>query len=73
MRIPSGSGQDSRSGLTEGLLYHNFAEPSGFTSISYNCSRFSGDTDAQVRYPTWHSRLCSVPAAQSLPSGQNSI
>ena len=27
---------DSRFGLTEGSLLHNFAEPSGFTSISYN-------------------------------------
>jgi transposase len=34
--LPAGSGQDSRSGLTEGSLLHHFAEPSGFTSISYN-------------------------------------
>jgi hypothetical protein len=26
--------QDSRFGLTEGSLLHNFAEPSGFTSMS---------------------------------------
>ena len=65
-------------GISLGSLVATFAEPSGYTSTSYNLAngRLNPDTEGIDRYPGVRGHdltLGSGDAARSLPSGPDLI
>ena len=72
MTILSGSGKAPWAWSTEGSLVATCGALRLHLDILQLLTDWRGYWCAS-QVPTSHSRLCSVPAAQSLPSGQNSI